>query len=224
MNRHLVFSLTAVLGVCVAALLVRIAGGAGEPTAESQPQANVTPPGKYVDKDGTIHLPEDYRLKWTHLGSWYIEGTTAEGGGNIHDVYTEPETVSEFRKTGKWPQGATIVKEIRSARQGKMTTGQVHWDGEIAQWFVLVRDNKNTFPGNANWGRGWGWGLFSIKDPKKNISTDYKIDCLGCHIPAEKTNWIYQQGYSTLNEKEGPFKKYPKEIYEGGGAVAKPAG
>ncbi len=225
MNRSITLLLTAVLGVLVAVFLIRVASNAGEPAATGQSQADVTPPGKYVDKDGRIRVPEDYRLKWTHLGSWFVEGDKMGGGGaSVHDVYTQPETVLEFRKTGKWPQGATLVKEIRSARQGKMTTGQVHWDAEITQWFVMIRDNKNTFPGNPNWGRGWGWGLFSVDDPKKNTSTDYKIDCLGCHIPAEKTDWVYQHGYPTLTEKEGPFKKYPKQIYDGGEASGKPAG
>jgi hypothetical protein len=209
MNRNIILSLTAGLGVLIAIAMVRLASGE-EPAAKNQPQENPISPGKYVDKAGNIRVPEEYRLKWTHLGSWYVEG---DKGGDMHDVYTEPETVLEFRKTGKWPQGATIVKEIRKARQGKRTTGQAHWDGEVTAWFVMVRDNKNTFPGNPNWGRGWGWGLFKSDDPKKNTSTDYKVDCIGCHIPAEKTDWVYQHGYPPLNEKEGPFKQYPSEIY-----------
>lgn len=170
--------------------------------------------GKYVDKDGTIHLPEDYRLKWIHLGSWYVEDAM-KGPGSLHDVYAEPEAVMAFRNTGKWPQGATIVKEIREGSKGTLSTGNAHWDGGITQWFVMVKDGNKSFPGNPNWGRGWGWGLFTIADPKTNVSTDYKIDCLGCHVPVKQTDWIYTQGYPILSEKEGPFKKYPKEIYDG---------
>jgi hypothetical protein len=179
-------------------------------------QAQVTPgtlPGKYVEKDGTIHLPEDYRLKWIHLGSWFDEDDKG-GPGGMHDVYAEPEAVAKFRETGQWPHGATIVKEIRGGTRGKLSTGKAHWDGQIAQWFVMVKDTNRTFPDNPSWGRGWGWGLFSIDDPKKNISSDYKVDCLGCHVPAKKTDWIYIHGYPTLYEKEGPFKKYPKELYD----------
>ena len=63
----------------------------------------------------------------------------------------------------------------------------------------MVKDNNKTFPGNPNWGRCWGWTLYTIDDPKTNTSTDYKIDCLGCHVPAEKTDWIYTQGYPILS-------------------------
>jgi len=214
MNRTIVLLSTAALSVFAAVLLVGILNGAGQQSDSTQPQVTATPPGKYVDKDGAIRLPEDYRLKWTHLGSWHVDDSM-NGPGGMHDVYAEPEAVEAFRKTGKWPHGATIVKEIRAGRKGNMTTGIVRWDGEITMWFVMVKDSNHTFPDNPNWGRGWGWGLFSIDDPKTNISTDYKIDCLGCHVPAKKTDWIYTHGYPILFEKEGPFKKYLKENYDG---------
>ena len=179
----------------------------------AQSTAAPVEPGKYVEKDGTIHLPEDYRLKWVHLGSWFDEDDKG-GPGSMHDVYAEPAAVEAFRVTGQWPHGATLVKEIRNARKARLTTGVAHWDGEIIQWFVMVKDANNTFPGNPNWGRGWGWGLFSIDNPKKNISTDYKIDCLGCHVPAKQSDWIYTHGYPVLSEKDGPFKKYPASLYD----------
>ena len=213
MKGTIVISSVAALGLFAAVLYVRPQGSADPQSVSSSPQPAAAL-GKYVDKDGSIRLPEDYRLKWIHLGSWNVEGKNGEAG-EVHDVYTEPETVAAFRNTGKWPAGATIVKEIRAGEKGKMTTGSVNWDGQIKQWFVMVKDTNHTFAGNPNWGRGWGWALYSIDDPKKNISTDYKIDCRGCHVPAKQTDWVYTHGYPTLFEKEGPFKKYPKESYEG---------
>jgi hypothetical protein len=203
----------AALGVSAAVLYFtsQISAGAQSDSGSPQPAADL---GKYVDKDGAIRLPEDYRLKWIHLGSWFVEGEP--GKGQVHDVYTEPEAVAAFRKNGKFPPGTTLVKEIRASTSGKMTTGNVNWAGPIVQWFVMVKDKDTpTFPNNPNWGLGWGWGLYKIDDPKKNISTDYKIDCKTCHVPARQTDWVYTHGYPTLFEKEGPFKKYPKEDYKG---------
>lgn len=189
----------------------------GQPTVAAPAPARsppaVTPPGKFAAADGSIRLPEEYQM-WTHLGTWHVtEGKNGEI--NSHQVYAEPEAVAEFRKTQKWPHGATIVKEVRSTRSGKLTTGQGAWDGPMQLWFVMVKDEKRTFPGNPIWGRGWGWGLYLANDPKKNTCTDYKIDCLGCHIPAQKTDWVFRHGYPVLNETEGQFKKYMESIYEG---------
>jgi hypothetical protein len=214
MNRTIIISSAAALSVFAAVLYVGQQSSAGPETVSSSTQP-ATALGKYVDKDGAIHLPEDYRLKWIHLGSWYVEGKNGEEG-QVHDVYAEPETVAAFRRTGKWPAGATLVKEVRASEKGKMTTGDVHWVGQIKHWFVMVKGTSDrTFPENQNWGLGWGWGLYKIDDPKKNISTDYKTDCKACHIPAQQTDWVYTQGYPSLNEMVGPFKKYPKESYEG---------
>lgn len=201
----------AALGVVGAVLLVGSQSSADPQSVSSSGVAL----GKYIGKDGTIRLPQDYRDKWVHLGSWYVEGQNG-GAGEVHDVYTEPETVAAFRNTGRWPAGATIVKEIRKSEKGKMTTGTVHWDGPIKQWFVMVKgkDKENAFPENPNWGLGWGWGLYGIDEPKKNISTDYKTDCIVCHQPARQTDWVFSHGYPILFEKEGPFKKYPDENYQ----------
>lgn len=151
----------------------------------------------YVDARGGISLPKDYRGKWTHLGSWAVPMEKAPGRG-FHDVYTQPESVEGYKKTGRFPDGTVLVKEIRKINSGQMTTGQAYWDGDIVQWFVMVKDQTGRFKDNPNWGNGWGWALFKADDPKKNVSTSFQKDCIGCHVPAQKTDWIYIQGYPTL--------------------------
>lgn len=224
--------MTRVLGIAGVLFLVAVLGlgalmGTGDRAdgvalaqPASPPMPAVLPPGRFADADGSIRLPADYRT-WTHLGTWYVaEGKNGEL--DSHQVYAEPEAVAEFRKTGKWPHGATIVKEVRSTRSGKLTTGPGNWDGPIQLWFVMVKDTKKTFQGNPIWGRGWGWGLYMADDPKKNTCTDYKVDCLGCHVPAEKTDWIFKHGYPVLNETDGQLKKYMESIYSGHEEIDKP--
>jgi len=193
---------------------------AGTATHAAEPPPVVIPPGKFAAADGSIRLPEEYRT-WTHLGSWYVaEGKNGEI--NSHQIYAEPEAVTEFRRTQKWPHGTTIVKEVRSTKSGKLTTGPGTWDGALQLWFVMVKDTKRTFPGNPIWGRGWGWGLFLIDDPQRNTATDYKIDCLGCHIPAQTTDWVFQYGYPVLNETEGQLRKYRESIYKDDKSIDEP--
>jgi hypothetical protein len=151
----------------------------------------------YVDAQGKISLPKDYRATWRYLGSWAVPVKKAPGHG-FHDVFTQPESVEAFQKTGKFPDGTVLIKELRQVHGGKMTTGQVYWAGDIDAWFVMVKDQKGRFKGNPNWGEGWGWALFKPADPEKNVSANYRKDCLGCHIPAKKTDWVYLQGYPTL--------------------------
>lgn len=155
---------------------------------------------EYVNQKGEIELPSDFRKKWTHLGSWSVPDKQAPGYG-FHDVYTQNGITENFRKTGKFPEGTILIKEIREVVTKPLTTGrEVHWAGKPIMWFVMVKDPGNSFPGNPNWGDGWGWTLYNAEDPAKNISTDYKKDCLGCHIPAKNTDWVFIQGYPDLRE------------------------
>ncbi|CAM2070139.1 Cytochrome P460 family protein [Sulfidibacter corallicola] len=150
----------------------------------------------WVTDRGEISLPRDFRKDFAHLGSWFVPEGDASG---FHDVYTQPEAVAHYRKTGTFPDGAVIVKELRANSGKPMTTGHPEWANDtLKQWFVMVKDGKNRFPGNASWGDGWGWALFQ-PGKKGNQSTNYKSDCLGCHIPAKATDWIYVEGYPTLS-------------------------
>ncbi len=158
-------------------------------------------PSAHVDDSGTIQFPEDFRASMVHLGSWFVPEGDASG---FHDVYTEAGSVAAYRRTGRFPDGATIVKELRASASGSYTTGSnVRFaTEEIKQWFVMVKDDAGRFEGNPNWGDGWGWALFKTDAPETNVSTDYRADCLGCHVPAQQTDWIYAEAYPTLTRTE----------------------
>lgn len=151
----------------------------------------------YVDNSGNIFLPEDFRLNMTHLGSWFV----ADGGASgFHDVYTEKHSVKAFRKTGTFPDGTILVKELRSHTSGAYTTGEnVNYANQnLKQWFVMIKDEQNRFQNHPLWGDGWGWALYKPDNPKTNIATDYKKDCLACHIPAKEKDFVYTEAYPSL--------------------------
>ena len=154
-------------------------------------------PLPFVDADGTIHFPGNVRDEWVHLGSWGSADLNSADPAH-HDVYTQPASLAAYRKTGKFPDGAVVVKELRKIKTAQMTTGPVTWAGDEILWFVMIKDEKGRFPENPNWGEGWGWALFNAGETEKNASANFRTSCLGCHIPARETDWIYVQGYPAL--------------------------
>ena len=157
----------------------------------------------YVSQEGRIILPTDIREKWHHLGTWAVLDEKSPAPG-FHDVYTQPGTAGAYRDTGAFPDGTVLVKEIREFHSAAMTTGNAAWPGDVHHWFVMVKDAKGRFPNHPNWGNGWGWALFYPDDPSKNVSTGWQKDCLGCHVPASATDWIYVQGYPQLHKEKKP--------------------
>jgi len=161
--------------------------------------AGDTSPQSIVDQAGNMKVPADYRSDFQYLGAWAVGADDGHGSKQIHIVYASPGAVAQYRAAGRFPDGAVLVKEVYETSTEEMTTGTVSHEGTLKGWFVMVKDSKNSHPGNKLWGDGWGWSWFDAKDPSKTTSTDYVADCQSCHVPAQATDWIYTKGYPPLD-------------------------
>ena len=151
-----------------------------------------------VDANGNLHVPDDYRTIYQFLGSWAVAADQGKGSKELHDVYASPGTIAAYRRDGRFPDGAVHVKEVFEAATGGMTTGTVSHAQTLKGWFVMMKDDNNRHPSNKLWGDGWGWSWFNSDNPSKTTSTDFKIDCQPCHVPAKASDWIYVGGYAPL--------------------------
>lgn len=151
-----------------------------------------------VDESGNLHVPDAYRTTYQFLGSWAVSTDQGQGAKELHIVYASPGTIAAYRKAGRFPDGAVLVKEVFQAATGPMTTGTVSHADTLKGWFVMMRDSKERFPGNKLWGDGWGWSWFDATNPAKTTSTDYRANCRPCHVPAQASDWIYVGGYPQL--------------------------
>ncbi len=154
-----------------------------------------------ISADGDISMPSvDYRKDWSAIGTWAITGDEGTVTGQ-HVVYTQPETVEAFRATGKFPDGAVLVKELLNAESAHMTTGQAAWATDVSGWFVMIKDSTNRYASSGLWGNGWGWAYFDKSDRVNTTTKSFRGECLGCHVPARKTDWIYTKAYPALTGK-----------------------
>jgi hypothetical protein len=151
-----------------------------------------------ADVQGNLHVPSDYRAVYEFLGTWAIATTKGVGSGELHIVYATPGTIAAYHSSGHFPDGTVLIKEVYETATAPMTTGTVSHAQTLKGWFVMVKDTKNSHPGNLLWGDGWGWSWFDAGNPTKTTSTSYKKDCLSCHVPAQATDWVYTSGYPTL--------------------------
>ena len=164
----------------------------------SQATADESPAGAVVDANGNLRVPADYRTAYQFLGSWAVADGVGLSPSQLHVVYASPGTIAAYLKDKRFPDGSVLVKEVFQTETGKMMTGTVSRAQTLKGWFVMVKDSKNTHPGNALWGDGWAWSWFDADNTSKTTSTNYKVDCLSCHVPARATDWIYVQGYPPL--------------------------
>ncbi|MBY0371345.1 cytochrome P460 family protein [bacterium] len=184
--------------------------------ADGKPVA-AKPYSSFVSENGNINFPVDFPNGYVFIGSWAVNGSV--GVSEIHAVYTRPEDVSAFKEVGKFPDGAVLVKEVSATLGSAHTTGNASWAHESKTWFLMIKDSKQRFPTNPLWGDGWGWAQF---DPatKKQISTNYKTDCIGCHVPVKNSDWVYTYAYPPLGPKGQAT--VPKDAVGGEHAQVKP--
>jgi len=72
-----------------------------------------------VDKQGNIRKPADYRDRFELLGTYTVIDPK---GNQMHVTYASPGTAAYYRKTGKFPDGAVLVKEIYGTDHAQLTT------------------------------------------------------------------------------------------------------
>src|SRR6516225_12372377 len=102
------------IGLIAATLLVAmIAVGLSQPSpANDTPTPKADDFSPYVTKDGGISLPADYREKFLHLGSWAVATKPDKPVDEMHNVYARPEDIKAYRRDGKFPDGAILVKDV----------------------------------------------------------------------------------------------------------------
>ncbi len=151
-----------------------------------------------ADASGNLRVPTGYRTVYQYLGGWAVAADQGQGSKELHEVYASPGTITAYRKDGHFPDGAVLVKEVFETATAPMTTGTVSRAETLKGWFVMVKDSNGRHPGNKLWGDGWGWSWFDADNPSKTTSTDYKENCLPCHVPAQASDWVYVGGYPPL--------------------------
>ena len=206
---------TAAAVACFAALA---AAGMAEALRPAPPAAAAQDQALRVRDGGRLVVPEDYRTEFVALGTWAVASNSPTGdAAEFHRVYAAKEVVEAYRTTGRFPDGAVLVKEVTTARAEDMTTGRVSRADEVLGWFVMVKDTEGRYPGDPLWGDGWGWAWFDAEAPDQATTTDYKEECLGCHVPAQGTDWVYIEGYPLLRDRPvgGTTRRRPADARQG---------
>ncbi len=197
--------------LAVAALSLTSCDSGTRSDVPGQAPEKVTWPSDVVSDSGEIAFPRGF-LKWQTLGAWSTADEDGKANG-MHQVYISPGAADAYLATGEFPDGTVLVKEVRGAATAKLSTGAASYATDKGVWFVMIKDANQRFPENPLWGDSWGWALFEAKEPSQQVATDYKTDCLGCHVPAKETDWIYIEAYPVLwKDGKPPIPKWLGEV------------
>ena len=193
------------------------------PLLNTRPVEAQTPQSSAVfDSEGKVQVPTGFR-KWVFVGAPLTpEGLNDgkyncnAGGTNCtksnfpeyHHVYIEQKNVDNYLKTGEFPEGTVIVKELTRVlnptfpdSSRKEPSGRGYFNGAYNGIDMSIKDSKRFAKTN-------GWGFFTFGHhpmPYDKTSAERPVtECAGCHIAnvaATDMTWI--QFYPLLRDKPG---------------------
>src|SRR6202020_280587 len=105
-----------------------------------------------AEKTAAVPFPAGYR-SWQHVKSVVIgpeHKSFATDGGKIFHFYANPQAVEGYR-TGKFPNGSTLVRETLRTKAGEGDSKGILNEGERSALDVMIKDDS-LFPETAGWG------------------------------------------------------------------------
>lgn len=179
-----------------------------QPTATaSAPSQAAAQVARYLPEytaDGKLILPKNFE-RWIFVGSPLTPDALNNGKANFpeyHNVYIEPGSYDIYLKTGQFPEGTIMFKELQRTVEkqfpdGSRTepSGRGFFPGKLNGADVTVKDSKR-FADTA----GWGYFNFNHGEPKAATATlKPKEECAFCHIASAKKDSVWTQFYPRLD-------------------------
>jgi Cytochrome P460 len=155
---------------------------------------------------GELQLPTNWR-EWIYVGSPLTPNALNGGHAGFpeyHNVYIEPGSYEIYRKSGVFPDGTILFKELQLTLgpsefpDGSQTepSGRGYFPGAFNGADVTVKDTERF----ATTG-GWGYFNFRHSEPKAlTAAAQPKSNCAFCHIAAAKRDEVWTQFYRILDE------------------------
>lgn len=145
--------------------------------------------------DQRLEFPADYR-EWIFLssgrGMTYGPSANPNGPPVFDNVFVTPSAYRSFVKTGRWPEQAIFILEIRNAKsEGSINKGG-QFQTDVTGIEVLVKDTKR-FKDTE------GWGFFEFEADRKPAAQLAKTaSCYACHSKNAAVEYTFVQFYPTL--------------------------
>jgi len=199
-KQHLTVTLT---GIAAIGVFVALLCSAPVP-AQTEPSAAV------FTSDGRLKVPTGFR-RWVFVGAPLTPNGLNNGKANFpeyHNVYIQAQNVDAYLKTGEFPEGTVIVKELTRLLNPTFPdgsrfepSGHGFFNGEFNGIDATVKDSKRFAKTN-------GWGFFTFghhPEPYAATAAESPAEtCAGCHAAnVAKTDMTWVQFYPLLHERTG---------------------
>ncbi len=204
-RRRLLIAVPSLIAIAIAITAINTNSNTGAFAAPAVADESQPSPVEF-NTDGELVRPTGYR-KWTYIGT-PVTPNDMNGGAapfpEFHNVYINPDAYNHYEKTGEFPDGTVLVKELVSVGEKEASSGKGYFMGEFIGLEVSVKDMARfkDEPGN------WAYFSFGHKYPlKENAKAQPAASCNECHDGDADDDWVFTQYYPVLRAAKGSQKK-----------------
>ena len=159
--------------------------------------------GPSWNSKGELILPNNYHT-WVFLGAPLTPNALNGGEAGFpeyHNVYIQHEAYQIYRRTGDFPEGTILLKELQLTLPGTHSdgsrneaSGRGFFPAQLNGIDISVKDSKRFSKTN-----GWGFFNFGHHAPpySETAAVMPKEACATCHI-ANTKSMVFTQFYSPI--------------------------
>lgn len=163
--------------------------------------------------NGELKLPDDAIWRnWRYIGTPLTPNALNNGEAafpEFHSVYVEPNTFDYWQRTGEFPDGAVLAKELtRILDVDAMADGstlQVSGRGYFMSdfsGFEIMHKSAKQFPDQPG-----NWGFFSFGHHAPPYDASAKLlpveTCNACHAENATQDYVFTKFYPVLRAAKG---------------------
>jgi hypothetical protein len=157
------------------------------------------------NKQGELQLPEGFR-EWVFIGAPLTPNGLNNGKAGFpeyHHVYVNPDAFAVYQRTGEFPDGTVIAKELVLLQKGEFKdgsktapSGRGFFAGEFHGMDVMVKDSRRFADTNA-----WGFFNFGHHAPPyvKAAKAAPAESCASCHTANAGKGMVFKTYYPVLH-------------------------
>lgn len=157
------------------------------------------------NKQGELVLPEGFR-EWVFIGAPLTPHGLNNGKAGFpeyHHVYVNPDAFTIYKRTGEFPEGTVIAKELVLLLKGdykdgskNAPSGRGYFAGEFNGMDVMVKDKTRFKKTN-----GWGFYNFGHHAPPyvKAARAAPVKSCASCHSANAGKGMVFKAYYPVLH-------------------------
>ena len=175
------------------------------PTAALPEATQQTPdfPKPSFNDGGNLIRPDVSYRQWVYVGTPLTPNDLNPPEApfpDFHNVYIHPDDFDHYSRTGEFPQGTAIVKELVSVGSKQAVSGNGYFMGEFIGLETTIKDAERfpNEPGN------WAYFSFGHSYPLANEAAALPpAACNGCHEASAADDFVFTQYYPILSAAKG---------------------